>query len=69
MAGLTIPRCERDDPFPFFYCFLHSAFLLFSLCLCVSVANCLRDRHQRRLAVGVAQGEIEFGFDITNAAL
>ena len=27
----------------------------------------LCDRHQRRLAVGVAQGEIEFGFDITNA--
>ena len=27
----------------------------------------LRDRDQRRLAVGVAQGEIEFGFDITNA--
>jgi hypothetical protein len=28
-----------------------------------------RDRHQRRLAVGVAQGKIELGFDITNAAL
>ena len=27
------------------------------------------DRHQRRFAVGVAQREIEFGFDITNAAL
>ena len=32
-------------------------------------AAALRDRHQRRLAVGVAQGEIEFGCDITNAAL
>jgi hypothetical protein len=32
-------------------------------------AVALSDRDQRRLAVGVTQGEIEFGFDITEAAL
>ena len=29
----------------------------------------LRNCHQRRFAVGVTQGEIEFGCDITHAAL